>query len=268
VARLGGCIHTLAIGARRLLTLRAGLDGPARSATATARILKVNAGRERRLERRALRLLARSASTGCEAAAMSVPAAVPAQASPAGTATTAAAGSSAVSGPSASLSAAHAERSPRGGRRVGAGAPPATADERASTGSSSAGAVLIPALLALLLGLALIALPGVRRRLLPAGAPVDRPRATAAAPVNRERAAPAQPQAPGRERPTRRPLPPSRQAWAAMDEGLALMAADAFAQMARDPGESDPHPQPEAETSHHEAQVEGEVHPGGEDRAG
>ena len=113
VARLRGCLRTLEAGARRLLSLRAGLDGPARSRAGTARILRVSVAREGRLERRAVRALRRSAVTGCAAAAApstsgSTAATAPTWASPSRAA--------APSGPSASLSAAHAERSPRAGR--------------------------------------------------------------------------------------------------------------------------------------------------------
>ncbi len=54
VNRLHGCLKTLGVGAHRLLTLRAGLNGPARGAAATARILHLSSRREAGLERFAL----------------------------------------------------------------------------------------------------------------------------------------------------------------------------------------------------------------------
>ena len=73
VGRLRGCLGLLDGRARRLLSLRAGLHGPARSAAATARILHVSARREARFERRAVRALGRSAATGCAGSPACVP---------------------------------------------------------------------------------------------------------------------------------------------------------------------------------------------------
>ena len=237
VARLRGCLHTLGSGARRLLSLRAGLDGPVRSPAATARLLRVSMAREGRLERRALGALRHSAVTGCAGSAASSPggstgAFVPPSASTSGAAVP---GAAAPAGPSASLSAAHAERAPRAGRQEAPVRPPAGLD-RAQTGASSMGGVIFAALLGLLLGLVLLALPEARRRLAGAGHSGDALRRPAppVSPSTRAPLSPSPPPAPG-------PAPAARPQAARtgtsrsteFDAKLALMAAEVFVAMTR-----------------------------------
>jgi hypothetical protein len=238
VARLRGCLRTLGAGARRLLSLRAGLDGPARSRAGTARILRVSVAREGRLERRAVRALRRSAVTGCGAAAApstsgSTAATAPTWASPSR--------GPAPSGPSASLSATHAERSPRAGRPAVPVKPP-TGVDRAQTGASSLGGIIFAALLALLFGLLLLALPETRRRL--AGAGHD----AGALPHPSPPAPPAPPASP-----TARPAPASRPR--ATDE-VASMAAEVFVALTRDTVEGMPQSKHEGQGADPHAPVE------------
>jgi hypothetical protein len=262
VARLHDCLGVLHVGARRLLTLRAGLHGPARSAAATARILRVSPRREARLERRAMTALRRTVATSCAGApgAASERSGAPAGASAPTQSGPEPAGSP-PSGPSASLSAVHASRPPRGGRRGAPGPRPSQTVEQAQTGSSIAG-VLVPAMLALLSALALLALPEIRRRWQPAGTSSG---ADASAPRHESGAIPA-PAAPiaysaiakprtgasAGVRPTRRQVT-SR---TGMDDAMAQMAADVFAAMTRDPSTLAPHPQPEGESLDPQVQVQ------------
>jgi hypothetical protein len=46
-----------------------------------------------------------------------------------------------------------------------------------------------------------------------------------------------------------------------MDEGLALIAADVFAQLSRDPGAAGSHPQPQGDPRQPEAEVEDDARP-------
>jgi hypothetical protein len=258
VARLHGCLGTLGVGARRLLTLRAGLYRPARSAAATARILRVSAGREAGLERLALVALRRSAGTGCAGPATVVARAFASAGTLSPSAPQLGAGTPA-SGPAASLSAAHAERPPQNGRAAGTLPPPrGGAVERAETGSSSFPGVLVPALLALLLALALLALPETRRRLRPAPAvpSPDTPREPAhtlppAAPIAYSATA----------RRPRSAAPGTQAKRTGMDDAMAQMAADVFAEMARDTPGPAPHPQPEGYLPYPHVEVEGELLP-------
>ena len=274
VGRLHGCLGTLGVGARRLLTLRAGLHGPAHSAAAAARILRVSAGREARLERLALVALQRSAGTGC-----ADPASVIARAfASAGTLSPSAPqlpGGTAASGPAASLSAAHAERPPQGGRTAGTlPAPRGGAVQRAEADSSSFPSVLVPALLAaLLLALALLAFPETRRGLRPAGAapsPIGpgtpSPTGPAAA-ATREQPAKTHPPAapiadPATARRPRSAAPGTKAKRTGMDEAMAQIAADVFAEMARDTPGPASHPQPEGYRPHPHVEVERELVPG------
>jgi hypothetical protein len=263
VATLHGCLGTLGVGARRLLTLRAGLHGPARSAAATARILRVSTGREARLERLALVALTRSAGTGCAGPATTVARAF----GSAGTLSPSApqlGGEPAASGPAASLSAAHGARSARGGR--GGRGPQtvrlaATTVERAATGSSFP-SVLVPALLALLLALAVIALPETRRRLSLA----DAQSGAGAAPVRDQSAKTLPPAAPIAYSATafrrRSTSPESEAAGTGMDDTLDQMAANLVAQMRRDAPVADPHPEAEAYGANTHVEVERELLPG------
>ena len=226
VARLHGCLQTLGSGARRLLSLRAGLDGPVRSPAAAARLLRVSVAREGRLEQRALGALRRSAVTGCAGSAASSPSGSTAASAPTSAPATAPI-AAAPSGPSASLSAAYAERAPRGDRQAVPIQPTAGVD-RAQTGASSLGGVIFAALLALLLGLVLLALPETRRRLAGAGhggdaLPRPVPPVSLSGPPAPGPARTARPQAArtGTSRPTE------------FDEKLAPMAAEVFVAMTR-----------------------------------
>ena len=258
VARLHGCLGVLQVGARRLLTLRAGLHGPARGAAATARILRVSPRREAALERRAMAALRRSVTTGCAGPSGAVTAA---GAAPTGTrapSSSTAGASPSESGPSASLSAVHASRPPRGGRAAHTPSRPAPRIvDQAETGSSVAG-ILVPALLALLSALALVALPEVRRRLRPAAEPSGPRYDSASIPT---------PAAPIAHTPVAEPrndaarVPSTRRTGASrtgMDRVMAQMAIDVFAEMADDMAGAVPHGQPEADTSHPQVQVEHE----------
>ena len=262
VSTLHGCLGTLGVGARRLLTLRAGLHGRARSAAATARILRLSTGHEARLERLALAGLKLTARTGCAGPATTV-------ARGHGSAGTLSASAPqlgdapAASGPAASLSAAHAERSARGGRGPAPQAvrPAASEVQRAATGSSFP-SVLVSALLALLLALAVIALPETRRRLGPAVAP-----AGAGAASTRDRAAgtlpPHAPIAyPATAAPRRSTLPGSEAAGTGMDDTLEQMAANIVAQMRRDAPIADAHPGAQAYGLNTHVEVERELLPG------
>ena len=264
VTRLHGCLGTLGVGAQRLLTLRAGLTGPARSAAVTARVLHVSPAREARLERLALVALQRSAATGCGGPAPVVARAL----ASAGTLSPSApqpSGAAPASGPAASLSAAHAERPARGGRSLPAPQPRGTAVERAET-SSSFPSVLVPALLALLLALALLALPETRRRLRPAAAPLGGAAATRPPPVtNRHRFPPPPPIAysPTADPRTDAPrVPPTTgPPRTGMEDAMSQMAADVFAEMARDTPTLAPQPHPEADPPYPHVQVERELLP-------
>ncbi len=257
VARLHGCLGVLQVGARRLLTLRAGLHGPARGAAATARILRVSPRREAALERRAMAALQRSVTTGCAGPSAAVTAA---GAAPAGTqapSSSTAGAAPSESGPSASLSAVHASRPPRGGLAHTPSPPAPRIVDQAETGSSIAG-ILVPAVLALLSALALVALPEVRRRLRPAAEPsgpgydaASIP--TPAAPIAYARVA--EPRNDAARVPSTTRTGPSR---TVMDQVMAQMAIDVFAEMADDMAGAVPHGQPEADTSHPQVKVEHE----------
>ena len=237
VARLRGCLRTLGAGARRLLSLRAGLDGPARSRAGTARILRVSVAREGRLEGRAVRALRRSAVSGCAAPATPLTSGSTGATAPR-SASAFASGPAAPSGPSASLSAAHAARSPRAGRH-GVPVQPPTGVDRAQTGASSLGGVIFAALLALLLGLLLLALPETRRRLAGAGH---------AGGALREPAPPAPPASPT-PRPALAARPP------ATDE-VASMAAEVFVALTRGTAEGMPQSKHEGHGANPHTQVE------------
>src|SRR5436305_8252642 len=65
VTRLRGCLGAVPGIGRRVLTLRAGLSGPAKSRAATASALGIPVSREARIERGALRTLQAAAAGGC-----------------------------------------------------------------------------------------------------------------------------------------------------------------------------------------------------------
>ena len=237
VARLRGCLGALDGGARHLLSLRAGLHGPARSATAAARILHVSARREATLERRAILALGRSAATGCAGSPAAVAPALAAAGLPAlsslppgGQRT----GSDATARASASLRTVRGSRSPRarGGRSL-AVAPSGERTERAGTGASFPSG-LVTALLVLLLALAMVVVPKLRRGADPVAAGPLGARAEPA----QTRAASAPEGASGTDSV---PEPQNEMATRAfrtrvprMDSAIAPMAADAFSRMAHD----------------------------------
>ncbi|HEX3974969.1 MAG TPA: hypothetical protein VHW96_01835 [Solirubrobacteraceae bacterium] len=251
MARLRGCLATLDRGARRLLSLRAGLHAPARSAAATARILHVSARREAILERLAVRALGRSAATGCAGSPAAVApalasAGLPAPSSlPPGTTSTG-------SGPTANLRGLSGSRPPsrRGGGNVVV-APSGARTERAET-SASFPSALVTALLGLLLAIAIVVVPKLRHRAV--SGPADAVGAHAG--LAQTHAAPAPAPAPGAASGTSsvpRPqnetaAPASRARVAPMDSAIGPMAADAFSQMASDADQStDPENEPRAE---------------------
>jgi hypothetical protein len=227
VARLGGCLGTLDGRAQHLLSLRAGLHGPARSAAATARILHVRTRREAMLERLAIRALGRSAATGCAGSPAAVASALasaglPALSSlPPGSASTG-------SGPSASFRAGYGTQSPqprpRGGRTL-AITPSRARTEQAETGASFPSAV-VTALLVMLLAIAMVMVPKLRHRAAPVPAgpvSVPRPQRSPAARAIRAQVVP-------------------------MDSAVAPMAAEAFSRMATDADEAtSPGDEPRAE---------------------
>jgi hypothetical protein len=114
--------------------------------------------------------------------------------------------------------------------------------ERAETGSSFPG-LLIPALLALLLGVAVLALPETRRRLRPAAA--AHPSSATETDVAGLQTDP--------PRLARTIIAPRT---TPMDAAMAQMAAAVFAAMASGTPEADPDPQPEGQGSDRQAQVE------------
>jgi hypothetical protein len=236
VARLRGCLGTLHAGPRRLLTLRAGLHGRPQSATATARILHISVQREDRLERLAVTALGRQTGASCagstSASSVGTQATSALSSSPAESAGSS--GASGGSGANAGLSSVHASGSPQSSRggKVNV-SPSGERTEQAATGGSFPSAILT-ALLGLLLAIAIVVVPKLRRdRALPAlvgiAAEPDRPRAETASP------------APGSG--TRgtsgaqsamilRAL--RRRTVTRMDPAIAPMAADAFDRMAGD----------------------------------
>jgi hypothetical protein len=165
---------------RRLLSLRAGLTGAPRSPAAVARILHLTLRHERLLEQLALRELRGAATGGCAGGTTSSPE-TPGQISPfSGLALNstprwlgagAPAGSSAASIRTAAAGGS-ASRSPRGARHRIAPATQSRHVERAGAGSSLPAAA-IPIFLAVALGLGLVSLPGVRRRLMRAPVAAD-----------------------------------------------------------------------------------------------
>jgi hypothetical protein len=247
VGRLHGCLGLLDGQARRLLSLRAGLHGPARSAAATARILHVSARREARFERRAVRALGRSAATGCAGSPDAVAPALAAAGLPALSSAPPGAASTGSSS-SATLRAVHGAPSSR--HRSGGNlsvAPSKARTEQAQT-STPFPSALVTALLGLLLAIAMVVVPKLRHR----AAPVPTGAIGAAAPSTQTRAAPPAGAAPGTDRV---PRPQSdttagefRPQVISMDSAIAPMAADAFSQMAHDADHAtDPQDEPPAE---------------------
>lgn len=239
VARLQGCLGTLAPRARRLLALRAGLHGPARSAKATARIMHLSQRRERILERHALTELTRTAMTGCAGQPTQVVSAVAAatlpslSASPPSTVVP-------VSGPSAQLSAVHASSSRHGGTPGSLSvARSRVRTEQAGTGGGTFPSAVVTALLGLLLAVAMVVVPKLRRySAAPAAAGAAIGAGAAARRNNRrdiESAASAAPasapsaEAPPADRPIRSLVRPT-------DPTIAPMAANAYSSMASDEG--------------------------------
>ncbi|HEX3978296.1 MAG TPA: hypothetical protein VHW96_18645 [Solirubrobacteraceae bacterium] len=132
--------------------------------------------------------------------------------------------------------------------------------EQAETGSSTAG-ILVPALMALLSAAALLMLPEMRRRLQPAAEPSGPRHASAsiptpAAPIAYAPVAEPRNDAAGVSSTTR--PGPSR---TGMDDVMAQMAVDVFAEMADGMPGAISHGQLEADTSYPQVQVERELLP-------
>ncbi len=188
VAHDRGCLGSLDRRSQRLLSLRAGLHGAPRSASAVARILHVGLGREQLLERMSLLALQTTASAGCGASTVSsAPMPGPAQLTSAAPWTTSGSGElvsrAAGSSPATPASLAGSRSTPSrphvrsgGSRSVSpiVVAPSATRTvERASTGQDSVGWPEIVLFAVLAVAVSLVLAPGVRRRLLPALAGVS-----------------------------------------------------------------------------------------------
>jgi hypothetical protein len=177
VDRYRGCIGSLDSRSQRLLSLRAGLHGPPRSAGAVARILHISAGREQLLERMSLLALQTTGRGGCggSSAVATVPISEPAQLTSAAS-WVASAGATPVSTASGSPSTS-SPSSPQQQVRAAGGrpAPPVVITpagtrtvEQASAGQDAVAWPEIVLLMILVLVVSLVALPGVRRRILPA----------------------------------------------------------------------------------------------------
>ena len=223
VTRLRGCLGTLDGRARHLLSLRAGLHGPARSAAATARILHVSTRREARLERLAVAALGRSAATGCAGSPVAVGRALGLELAPVGLPALTALPPRVVgsTGAGAGATTVASLRSARGSRSAGSGNLAVTRararTEQAETGASFPSA-LVTALLALLLAIAMVVVPKLRHR----------PAAVTAGSVG----APGVPSSTPRTTTGRRPF---NARVAPMDSAIAPMAADSFSRLATDP---------------------------------
>lgn len=212
--------------------------------------------------------LRRSVTTGCAGPAGAVTAAGAAPAGTGAPSSSTAGAAPSESGPSASLSAVHASRPPRGGRAHTPSPPAPRIVDQAETGSSMAG-ILVPALLALLSALALLALPEVRRRLHPAtagpatsagAAPARQPSTpapTQAVPMAAAASAPPRPA--GTASPDRATLP-SPTARAAQDASLDDMVANILGAMAP-AAKATPRRAPETDGRDPHAEVEHEVTP-------
>ena len=256
VARLYGCLTTLDPGAQRLLSLRAGLRGSPRSATAVARILRVSTTRESLLEQLAVMQLGNRAGAPCAggtAAPTSARSATPTFASLRRTAS----GLGGAAPPvTSSVSAISETRpTPHRGRHHSSTViitPAATRTvERAGDGGGSLPIVAPVAFLAILLGLALIALPGMRRLLpLPGTRAAGTPPAPAP-PIVAETAAVSSAPAVAQTVTATEPTP--RRIWAG--DIPAMLAADAPA-----PGSPDSVIEPH--TPNPEAEVQPQVRPG------
>jgi hypothetical protein len=109
VSRLRGCLATLNPGARRLLSLRAGVGGAPRSAVAVARILHVSRTREQLLEQLSVMQLSNDAAAPCAGAGV---------------------GSTASAGTAAPTDLLSGTAPGLGGAAPSAAAPPATAPPR------------------------------------------------------------------------------------------------------------------------------------------
>ena len=170
VTRLRGCLATLDPRSLRLLSLRAGLDGSPRSATAVARILHVSLTREQLLEQLSLVELQSQAGAACagtagETAGASGPSVM--------RSTAPGLSSSSSASPAASRSAGRAGSTARSAHRRGPRPvvviSPAAAtgkEQRAGAGTPGFPGAAVLTFVVLAAGLSLLALPGVRRRVL------------------------------------------------------------------------------------------------------
>jgi hypothetical protein len=228
VAQLHGCLAALDPRARRLLNLRAGLHGRARSAQATARILHISLRREAIRERRALGALTRGAATGCAGRSADVPTAAATGNLPALSATPPS-GLTPAPGRHASESVSRASYSSNRPGSGNANSPSSRSRTEQAETSGSFPSALLTALLGLLLALAMVIVPKHRR---PASAPAgvdassngvrvtEATAATAAAGEPRTQVSEAR-------QPITQVVPPT-------DPAIAPMAADAFTRMAGD----------------------------------
>lgn len=173
VTTLDACLGGLSPTSSRLLTLRAGIGtASARSGAAVAKLLHVTPARERTLERTAVVALVRAATEGCAGTAgraTARSAQTQLTVSQSGSWPTASGSSSPPHYDPGKVSAAARSRRP-GHRSVVVLSPAATRTvEGAGAGDGGVPGIAIAAFAALLMGLSLIALPGLRRRVLPAG---------------------------------------------------------------------------------------------------
>jgi len=172
VTRLRGCLATLDPRSLRLLSLRAGLDGSPRSATAVARILHVSLTREQLLEQLSLVELQSQAGAVCagptagETVGATEPSVILSSTAPG-------LSSSSSASPAASRSAGRAGSTARSAHRRGPRPvvviSPAAAtgkEQRAGAGTPGFPGAAVLTFVVLAAGLSLLALPGVRRRVL------------------------------------------------------------------------------------------------------
>ncbi len=216
VARLRNCLSTIGARARRVLALRAGLHGKARSAATTARILHISDRREHKLERRAVIALAQRAGTSC-AGATSAPMSTTSEMTPVG-AVSSAPSQSAASASGATLTGARGSRSgaAKGGRGASMDLAPSGAHtEQAGTGSASFPSAILTALLGLMLAVALVVVPKLR----------GHPSLVGATPAIRRRPSATEPES------VLAALEPGPR-FSEMDPAVGPMAAQVFDQMA------------------------------------
>jgi hypothetical protein len=180
VQRDQGCLSSLDGTSQHLLSLRAGLHGAPRNPGAVARILGISTGREQLLESMSLLMLQRTAAGGCGGTTTVSAGGTPQLASAApwvtqsGSTAPVATGAGS-SSPSSGAGSATGSGSPAPVRSGGARSvnpivisPAATRTvERAATDENTMSPTVIVLFALLVLAVALVLVPGVRRRLLP-----------------------------------------------------------------------------------------------------